>query len=762
MKEIFIKYNPYKLETTVTIDGQAVKSNSSLNVGEKRLQEWIESLPEILRDECNSMDFLVKFHGTMPDYEDIMSVAVSAKKIGVNIKTEHIPAKEVADKENAIAEVFELIQEGPFEELKTKDIQTAFKNARNSEFPVNVVATMSAGKSTLINALLGQKLMPASQEACTATITEIKDKDKLDFSATAYDKDGNLIESHPELTLKIMSSLNRNVDISKIVAEGNIPFINSDDMSLVLVDTPGPNNSRDPEHRVATYRMLDESSKTLVLYILNATQLGVNDDSTLLSHVADSMKVGGKQSKDRFIFVVNKLDDFNKDDDNVEESIKKVKSYLEDKGIENPNVFPASALTALNIRTVLKDVDINNINLDDADDDIYDTVGKIRKFNRQEQMHFEKYSPLTPSVRGIINTKLDEAVHNSDLKTQALIHSGIIPIEEAIKMYVLKYAKTAKVKNVVDTFAKRLESAKAFENTKQEIAEKQEHRDAILAQIDTINQKLTNGEQAKAFKAKIDKIDYTKEIEKISKDIVNDAQKEVSSQIENCSGKKLTRVDAESLCTTFAVFSDNLQTKVQVKLENVITQQLKKSADDLLNQYKAKLADLASEVTIDTITLSPFELMDGALSALPTDSLISNSIKTEKILVDRVWKKNENRKWYKFWTWGQEKGHWEDIYENKEYIDGSILAQKFFAPIQKTLIDNKGSAIDYAKDQSVKIKAKFNQQFEILDSLLQKKLAELELCVNDQRNAEEVIKETQNRLLWLENIQTKINAILEI
>lgn len=80
----------------------------------------------------------------------------------------------------------------------------------------------------------------------------------------------------------------------------------------MLVDTPGPNNSRDPEHKAATYRMLSESSKPLVLYIMNATQLAVNDDYNLLSHVAESMKVGGKQSRDRFIFVVNKLDDFKK------------------------------------------------------------------------------------------------------------------------------------------------------------------------------------------------------------------------------------------------------------------------------------------------------------------------------------------------------------------------------------------------------------------------------------------------------------------
>ena len=173
----------------------------------------------------------------------------------------------------------------------------AFDVARSSEFPVSVVATMSAGKSTLINALLNQRLMPAKQEACTATITEIKDTDEEVFRATVYDKNGELIEAHPELTLEIMNTLNSNPAVSKIVAEGNIPFVKSEDVSLVLVDTPGPNNSRDPEHKAATYRMLNESSKTLVLYIMNATQLAVNDDYALLSHVADSMKVGGKHQK---------------------------------------------------------------------------------------------------------------------------------------------------------------------------------------------------------------------------------------------------------------------------------------------------------------------------------------------------------------------------------------------------------------------------------------------------------------------------------
>ena len=56
MKKVFIKYNPYKLETEVTVDGKKLAQNSKL--GEKivpgtRLQEWVEELPRILIDEYN-------------------------------------------------------------------------------------------------------------------------------------------------------------------------------------------------------------------------------------------------------------------------------------------------------------------------------------------------------------------------------------------------------------------------------------------------------------------------------------------------------------------------------------------------------------------------------------------------------------------------------------------------------------------------------------------------------------------------------------
>lgn len=754
MREIFIKYNPYRLETTITIDGMAPKQNSRLNFGDRRLQEWIEELPEILFEECSSRDFKITFHGTLLDYEDVEVMACEAKKNGLNIELEHIPAKEVSDKEAAIDEIFDEIQAGPFEELKQPDVIKAFNMARSSDFEVNVVATMSAGKSTLINALLRQKLMPAKQEACTATITEIKDNDADHFMAKVYDSNGNLIQTYPELSFEIMDSLNSNPEVSKIRAEGNIPFVTAEDVSLVLVDTPGPNNSRNSEHKAATYRMLSESSKTVVLYILNGTQFGVEDDSTLLSYVADSMKVGGKQSRDRFIFVINKLDDFKKNDDNIEKTITDVHDYLHDNGIENANIYPASALTALAIRTTLAESD------DDDDDDVYEAKGKVRKFNRNPEMHFETYAPLTPSVRSEIETRLADARNNHNTYEEALIHCGIVPIEMAIKMYVQKYAKTAKIKNVVDTFSKRLESAKSFETTKQEISENQDKQKEILANIEIIKKKLASGEDAKRFKNKINQINYDSEIRKMANEVIMVAQQKITEQLSS-SDTKISKREAEELCRQFARFADNLQAEVQVKLEKLIGNHVHKSASNLLEEYRKKISELAQDVNVGNVSIDPFDLMAGDIST-DVSSLINNLTETERVKVDEVWVENTSKKWYKPWTWFQEKGHWKDIYEDKEYIDGTKLAQRFFAPIQEQLYENSNNAVEYAKAQTKKIKQDFSKKFTELDAVLKKKLQELEECANDNRDVERRIRESQAKLKWLEEIQVKIKTILDI
>ena len=341
MKKVFIKYNPYKLDTEITVDGKRLADNSIL--GEKaapgsRLQEWVEELPHILIDEYNDIDFDITFHGTLLDYEDLTEVFTQAYEAGsLTAKLERIPAKETSDKEVLIDQVFSEIQDGPFDELRDAEIISAFQHAKSSDFEVCVVATMSAGKSTLINSMLGTKLMPSKQEACTAIITRIKDArdGESNWQAEVYDKNGRMIETHEALDYPTMERLNSDQKVSLIKMNGDIPFVTADDVSLVLIDTPGPNNSRDPEHKKVQSEFLGKSSKSLVLYIMEGT-FGSDDDNALLQRVADSMKVGGKQSKDRFIFVVNKMDDRKKEDGDTEQTLERIRAYLKKHGVTNP------------------------------------------------------------------------------------------------------------------------------------------------------------------------------------------------------------------------------------------------------------------------------------------------------------------------------------------------------------------------------------------------------------------------------------------
>ena len=764
VKRVFIKYNPYNLETELTVDEKKPAQNSQ--IGERilpgsRLQEWVEDLPQILIEEYNDTNFDVVFHGTLLDFEDLKDAFTQAFNRGELTATlDRIPAKETSDKEILIDEVFKEIQEGPFDELRDTEIISAFQHEKSSDFEVCVVATMSAGKSTLINAMLGTKLMPSKQEACTAIITKIKDNKNNDsWQAEVYNKDNCLIETHENLTYPTMERLNNDKDVSVIKATGNIPFVSSEDVSLVLIDTPGPNNSRDPEHKKVQSDFLSKSSKSLVLYIMEGT-FGSDDDNALLQRIADSMKVGGKQSKDRFIFVVNKMDDRRKEDGDTEQTLNRVRDYLFKKhGIANPNLFPAAALPALNIRLMQ-----NGTELDD--DTMDETEMKVRKLNRNEHLHFENYATLPASICGDIKIKLDNAKSNNDANAEALVHTGIVSIEAAIRQYVQKYAKTAKIKNIVDTFMHKLDEVGCFEKTKQELAKNHEDSERIALQIETIRKKIDDVKSAQNFRVAVDNavIGVSDDAKEIIDNIVQKYQAKIRQKIDALRGQELDMDDVMNEVYRLELYAKSLEPNFQANLDELIRENLIKTSKALLQEYKKKLESLTSEVDSDAlagISIDPIKLMEGTVPTADTFS-VTNLIQSKEVTNGREWVENTNKKWYKPWTWFQEKGYYKTKYKTVHYVPASDLAQEFFAPIKETVINNGELAQKYVIRQSNRIAASFNKEFERLDDMLKQKLSELESYATDKSQAEKRIKETEKRLKWLEGIQKQVASILEI
>ena len=312
MKEIFIKYNPFTLETKIEMDGENLNEKYNFLFNKKqRLQEWIDLFIEKLDEEINYRSYCITFHGTKLDYDDLTE---AIKKLeNREIKLKHIESKEITDRKKEIQNIFYEIQNNSYglENLKSKNLRKRFEEILNSEFEINVIATMSSGKSTLINSLLSKKILPSSNEACTATITRIKDIDNSHFIGRAYSKNKQEIYTtyQEEINYEIMKEWNGNKNVSTIEIEGDISFVKANEITLVITDTPGPNNSNDKSHKQTLLDMLDSNKyKPLILYVMNATQLGITDDNELLNNVIAKLQNEDKQTRDSFLFVINKVD----------------------------------------------------------------------------------------------------------------------------------------------------------------------------------------------------------------------------------------------------------------------------------------------------------------------------------------------------------------------------------------------------------------------------------------------------------------------
>lgn len=627
MAQVHVSYNPYKMETQIEVNGKIISSDSILYkvVKGKRMQEWIGKFPQMLVDELNTVDFDVTFHGMTLDWDDFEDAFTHAESAGMikKLTLKFIEGKSGEDISEKIVEVFKDLQEGPVEDFRDPKITKAFANINNSVFPINVIATMSSGKSTLINALLGKRLMPSKNEACTATITEILDNDREVFEAVVYDQDNVILQEVPKLNYEIMDELNDNPDVYRIAAKGNIPFLDARSTALMLVDTPGPNNSQNQAHKNTTYRAINSNSNNLILYVLNGTQLSTNDDASLLSYVADQIKKGGKQVRDRFLFVINKMDEFNPEEEDIGKAIKAAQRYLASYGIEDPQIFPCSAFTALNIRTYLDGIDIDNLKRSEErklPSAARDTLPKIDKFIEHESMHLEQYSTLSPSAQRELDFKLAKAEKIGDTKEQVLIHCGIYSIEAAITAYVKKYAKTKKVKDLVESFQEVLESTQILTKAKTQVATNEEAAKACAKRAAIVKAKIADGKEAEIFKKKIANLNPMESIEDKAETLKAEATRKTGRVFEPYGDIITNKDEAKRLVSQFTMMSSDYIAELTSELESVINQEVMETGERILTEYQEKLAKIDEDATDRQLDFDTVDLIKGALNAMKEDA----------------------------------------------------------------------------------------------------------------------------------------------
>lgn len=767
MTNVEVTYNPFTVETTITVDGKVSHGRWS-KYHNTRLQQWLEELFPLLVEECND-NLNVLFRGTQLDFEDVKIAADEYMQKNSNIQImldKPIISANAEPRLEDLKQLFHTLQtECPFEDLRSPEIKEKFDDAMSTKFKVSVIATMSSGKSTLINAMLGQELMPAKNEACTATIASIEDVDSMnDFEAVCLDKVGNVIAKANPLTAAEMSEYNENPDVSWIQIKGNIPFVTSQNMQLVLEDTPGPNNSRNEEHKKHTMKVIKEKSMPMVLYILNATQIATNDDAYLLSVVANAMKVGGKQSKDRFIFAVNKADAIDADKESVDTILDNVRKYLEEHGIENPNVYPVSAEIAKVIRLKGNGQKLSRTQT-------MKLPAYIAQLNEFDDMHFETYAPLSIQARKIFTEDVKQLQAEHDEANEALIHTGVPAIEMAIDEYLRKYALTNKVESAVNTFKKKIEEKQIMGNLMDSLAQDDAARQKMQEQAVKIEKLLRDGNNKDAFMRRLSQSqrEVERDITAKAKDIFSHFNRLIDSQIDIQGNSKLSLDDASRLIYQLRQFSKQIESDLQTDLEEMVEETVGETAKASLQEYEKSFRNLLDGQRVQGLALNTtFDVMS---SSMPSASDLIHEYRQEKRWSERVkvgtrWVENENKKWWKPWTWFDDSGHNEDVYETRthseEFIYGSALINEYVSPLSENIADNIEQGKRQATAQARQFQTFFTNKMDEIDRKLQENADKLRAISESRETLSRQIESNKQKMAWLKEFTDKLDETLSV
>ena len=595
--------------------------------------------------------------------------------------------------------------------------------------------------------------------ATTATIVRIFTTPNQDFySGIAYDKVGKEVCKEKDLNIKIMRGWNNNPDISQIDIYGPVPCAGTAGMRLVLIDTPGPNNSRDEHHRELTYNMLSNSDKSMVLFVLNAEQLNINDEKYFMDYVCNCMKEGGKQSRDRYIFAVNKINSFKPEDgDDVEDALKSVVIGLDERDIKQPNIFPVGALTTLEIRT---------------HSDSPETVPNFKnKCEKDGQFHLEKYYdfnhlPLTSRKR------LEEKAKESD-EAALEVHTGIPSVEEAIRLYVNKYARTIKVRDLVYSFNNKLKELNAEAELIDSIKDNESDKQKLEKEISKIEDEIQTGRSAKDYIKLIDNINVIDEVTEDVEDISGTFQTKIDNIIRGYNND--TKVPKDKALKQIKDIDEqriDMDAQLKAQLTKVFEREFKRTYKTAIDIYRERLERLGFKSKDCNYEFNPIDYVSCEMGNL--DQLFQESTKVvdeghrETRTIQEAYQEKKTNWFWTPWNWGTER--YETKYRDKvvpvwiknevEYVDMKKVVNEYFVPFQTMLIEQQEGIPQHIENETTKLKDHLKKEFAEIEKILSKKLGNLKQMLNNAAQTQAEIDEQKRQLEWMRGIISRINKLV--
>lgn len=291
-------------------------------------------------------------------------------------KQKHLEKKqEIID---CLSNAQKFLAENEFEH-EAEVVKDNLKNLENGEFSIAVVGEFSAGKSTFLNALMGERILPSFTNETTATVNFLRHKSVAKDGACGEvvynDGTSEKIYSTDLETVSKYVCTNSKVDVAKNVDHLDL-YLDSKFLegNVTLVDTPGLNGIAEG-HKEITMQQIERSSAGIFMF--NANKPGSRSDFEFLSELRKN--VDGSS----ILLLLNRIDTIKVSEgetvetviDKLKENYKKV--YPDVKTI--PEIWPVAAYPALIARSA---------------QDNFDYDGKNGNFTKEEKEKFEEKSQM--------------------------------------------------------------------------------------------------------------------------------------------------------------------------------------------------------------------------------------------------------------------------------------------------------------------------------------------------------------------------------
>lgn len=260
--------------------------------------------------------------------------------------------KEYEDKKQRVIEILNKTKEyykKNNDERQVEIISNNIKTVENDEFVIVLVGEFSAGKSTFLNALMGERLLPSFTRETTATINYLKHKDrsKNGEEGIVYFTNGEkeILQKADFKTISSYVSTESSLNVVRRVDHVDL-FLDSKFLegNITLVDSPGLNGVADG-HREVTEKQIEQSSASIFMF--KADQPGSDTDFKFIADLRNKINT--------IIFALNKIDEIKVSEGETPESvIDSLKSIYKERFPDAdsiPEIWGISAYQALVARS---------------------------------------------------------------------------------------------------------------------------------------------------------------------------------------------------------------------------------------------------------------------------------------------------------------------------------------------------------------------------------------------------------------------------